>query len=161
MRIRTARHWVLATTAILPAMCVAAPSWAEDDETAGLERIVVTAERRETNLQTTAASVSAITAADFDRFQIEDLEDIDAATPSLRIDPNVASNNAVSRTLRGNSEANGAFLFSEPGVGLYLNGVYRRLAGGNLELADIERIEVIKGPQGTLFGRNTMSGAIS
>ncbi len=128
---------------------------------AQLEEVTVTAERRETSLQTVPVAITAYTAEDLERFQIESVTDIDAFAPSLRVINNVASSNALNVNLRGSTEAGGAFLFSEPGVGLYQNSVYRRMAAGNLQLADIERIEILRGPQGTLFGRNTLAGAIN
>jgi iron complex outermembrane receptor protein len=126
-----------------------------------LEEVVVSAERRDSDLQSTPIAVSALGANDLERLQVTSIDDLDAAVPSLAIETNVASNAAVTVTIRGNAEQNAAFLFSEPGVGLYMNGVYRRLSGANIELADIERIEVLRGPQGTLYGRNTLAGAIN
>lgn len=128
---------------------------------AQLEEVTVTAERRESSLQRVPVAITAYTAEDLERFQIDSVTDIDAFAPSLRVINNVASSNALNVNLRGSTEAGGAFLFSEPGVGLYQNNVYRRMAAGNLQLADIERIEILRGPQGTLFGRNTLAGAIN
>lgn len=126
-----------------------------------LEEIVVTAERKESNLQQTPIAVSALSAGDIESLQMSEFQEIDIKVPGLTIQSNVASATALAFTLRGTSEPNAAFLFSEPGIGLYMNGVYRRLNAGNIELADIERIEVLRGPQGTLFGRNTLAGAIN
>lgn len=128
---------------------------------AQLEEVTVTAERRESSLQSVPVAITAYTADDLDRFQIDSVTDIDTFAPSLRIINNVASANALNVNLRGSTEAGGAFLFSEPGVGLYQDNIYRRMAAGNLQLADIERIEILRGPQGTLFGRNTLAGAIN
>ncbi len=126
-----------------------------------LEEVIVSAERRDSDLQSTPIAVSALGASDLERLQVTSIDDLDSAVPSLAVETNVASNAAVTVTIRGNAEQNAAFLFSEPGVGLYMNGVYRRLSGANIELADIERIEVLRGPQGTLYGRNTLAGAIN
>jgi iron complex outermembrane recepter protein len=128
---------------------------------AELEEVTVTAERRESSLQDVPVAITAYTAEDLERFQIDSTTDIDVFAPSLRVINNVASANALNINLRGSTEAGGAFLFSEPGVGLYQNSIYRRMAAGNLQLADIERIEILRGPQGTLFGRNTLAGAIN
>ncbi len=128
---------------------------------AQLEEVTVTAERRESSLQSVPVAITAYTAEDLERFQVDSVTDIDVFAPSLRVINNVASSNALNINLRGSTEAGGAFLFSEPGVGLYQNSVYRRMAAGNLQLADIERIEILRGPQGTLFGRNTLAGAIN
>lgn len=135
--------------------------WPAAAQQAELEEVVVTAERRASDLQTTPIAVSALGADDLERLQVTSVTDLDAVVPSMTIETNVASNAAVTVSLRGNAEQNAAFLSSEPGVGLYMNGVYRRLSGSNIELADIERIEVLRGPQGTLFGRNTLAGAIN
>jgi len=123
--------------------------------------MIVTAERKETDLQKTPIAVSAMTAEDMERLQITELKDIDINVPGLAIENNIAASTALSVVMRGSSEPNAAFLFSEPGIGLYMNGVYRRLSAGNVELADIERVEVARGPQGTLYGRNTLAGAIN
>jgi iron complex outermembrane receptor protein len=128
---------------------------------AQLEEVVVTAERREASLQTVPVAITAYSSEDLDRFQIDSVNDIDTFAPSLRVINNVASANALNVNIRGSTEAGGAFLFSEPGVGLYQDSIYRRMAAGNLQLADIERIEILRGPQGTLFGRNTLAGAIN
>ena len=128
---------------------------------AQLEEIIVTAERTEGSMQTTPIAVTAMSADDLERMQITSALEIDIAVPGMRIDTNPASTTALNVALRGTAESNAAFAISEAKVGLYQNGVYRRLSGGNIELADIERIEVLRGPQGTLFGRNTLAGAIN
>ncbi len=143
------------------ASCAAGLLGASLPAAAQLEEVTVTAERRESSLQRVPVAITAYTAEDLERFQIDSVTDIDVFAPSLRVVNNVASSNALNINLRGSTEAGGAFLFSEPGVGLYQNNVYRRMAAGNLQLADIERIEILRGPQGTLFGRNTLAGAIN
>ncbi|MEZ5498458.1 MAG: TonB-dependent receptor [Steroidobacteraceae bacterium] len=145
---------------ILVLACVAVPAIALAQSVA-LEEVTVTAERRSSDLQTTPIAVSAIGATDLERLQITTIDDLDATVPSMTVENNVASNAAVTVSLRGNAEQNAAFMFSEPGVGLYMDGVYRRLSGSNIELAEVDRIEVLRGPQGTLFGRNTLAGAIN
>jgi iron complex outermembrane recepter protein len=140
-------------TALLPVVATA--------QQAALEEVTVTAERRAENLQTTPIAVSALGSDELERMQISSISDIDTAVPSLTVESNIASTAAITVSMRGNAEQNAAFLFSEPGIGLYLDGVYRRLSGSNIELADVERIEVLRGPQGTLFGRNTLAGAIN
>jgi iron complex outermembrane receptor protein len=150
---RFVRHALLAVVSMQPLIAAA--------QQAELEEVIVTAERRAANLQTTPIAVSALGADDLERLQIGSIGDLDTSVPAMTVENNVASNAAVTVSLRGNAEQNAAFLFSEPGVGLYMNGVYRRLSGSNIELADIERIEVLRGPQGTLFGRNTLAGAIN
>jgi iron complex outermembrane receptor protein len=131
------------------------------DQSSFLEEVLVTAERRETQLQTTPVAITALGAGDLQRLQIADMQDVAATAPSLAIEPNLASTSAITVSMRGNAEQNAAFLFSEPGVGLYVDGVYRRLSGASFDLLDVERVEVMRGPQGTLFGRNTLAGAMN
>jgi len=83
---------------------------------AQLEEVAVTAERRESSLQRVPVAITAYTAEDLERFQIDSVTDIDVFAPSLRVVNNVASSNALNINLRGSTEAGGAFLFSEPGV---------------------------------------------
>lgn len=154
------------TKHVMRLLGVAATLWScgtavAQDTDSQLDEVIVTAERRAANLQTTPIAVSALGADDLARLQVSSIADLDTSVPSLTVETNVGSNAAVTIAMRGNAEQNAAFLFSEPGVGLYLNGVYRRLSGSNIELVDIERIEVLRGPQGTLFGRNTLAGAIN
>ncbi len=81
--------------------------------------------------------------------------------PNLVIQPISANPSALQIGLRGGIEQTGGLIVSEPAVALYVDDVYRaRLQGANLQLGDIERIEVLRGPQGTLYGRNSFSGAI-
>lgn len=151
----TRQHFAFVVSSGLSLLAWSLPAAAQ------LEEVTVTAERRESSLQSVPVAITAYTAEDLERFQIDSVTDIDTFAPSLRVINNVASSNALNVNLRGSTEAGGAFLFSEPGVGLYQNNVYRRMAAGNLQLADIERIEILRGPQGTLFGRNTLAGAIN
>ncbi|MCC7198557.1 MAG: TonB-dependent receptor [Gammaproteobacteria bacterium] len=126
-----------------------------------LSEVTVTAERREASLQTTPVAVTALGGSELDRLQINSIRDLGTSTPSLGIAPNIASGSAITLSMRGNAEQNAAVLFSEGGVGLYVDGVYRRLTAAGFDLAEVERIEVLRGPQGTLFGRNTLAGAVN
>ena len=131
------------------------------DEPTVLAEVTVTAERRETQLQTTPVAVTALGSEDLARLQVNNIQDLGASAPSLGIAPNIASSSAITLSMRGNAEQNAAVLFSEGGVGLYVDGVYRRLTAAAFDLAEVERIEVLRGPQGTLFGRNTLAGAVN
>jgi iron complex outermembrane recepter protein len=126
----------------------------------GLEEIVVTAERRETNLQDTPLSVVAMTEETVAAKGIEDLQDLAVFTPNLSISASRGNgNNVPNFVIRGISGGGGAT--GERGVGLYIDGVYvPRTSGSVLRVLDIERVEVLRGPQGTLFGRNSTGGAI-
>jgi iron complex outermembrane receptor protein len=127
----------------------------------GLEEIVVTAQRREERLQETPVTVTAITAMQVDELGIGNTQDIAKLVPNLQLLPLTANPSTFQIGLRGGTEQTGGLIVSEPVVGLYVDDVYRgRLQGANFQLSDIERIEVLRGPQGTLYGRNTFSGAI-
>ncbi len=130
----------------------------------GIEEVVVTARKREENLQDTPLSVAAFTANDMKVRQIHSSDQLSQITPNLQFSsqaPSSGSNASSQIFIRGIGQTE--FLPStDPGVGLYIDGVYlARSVGGTLDFADIERIEVLRGPQGTLFGRNTIGGAIN
>ncbi|MDE0158190.1 MAG: TonB-dependent receptor [Gammaproteobacteria bacterium] len=129
-----------------------------------LEEIVVTARKREESLQDTPLSVAAFTAADLEERGAVDFSDLGEFTPNVTFDftaPIAAGNSAAIVMIRGVGSADWA-LPVDPGVGIYLDGVYiARTIGQVMDTVDVERIEVLRGPQGTLFGRNTIGGAIS
>ena len=122
--------------------------------------IIVTAERRATNLQDTPLSIMAVTEDTAEAKGIEDLADLARYTPNLSITPTRGSGtSSASFVIRGIGGGGGAT--GERGVGLYVDGVFMpRTSGAVLRVLDIDRIEVLRGPQGTLFGRNSTGGAI-
>ena len=134
------------------------------DQTGRLEEIVVTARKRSENLQSTPIAISAFTAQSIERRGFNNLSDLSRATPSLVFNTSAPQSNnpsAASVFLRGIGQIDYT-LFTDPGVGIYLDGVYiARSVGSVLDFTDLERVEILRGPQGTLFGRNTIGGAIS
>jgi len=126
----------------------------------GVSDIVVTAERRATNLQDTPLSIIAVTQEAISAKGIDDLQDLSNFTPNLTISPSRGNgNNSPNFGIRGIAGGGGAT--GERGVGLYIDGVYvPRTSGSVLRVLDIDRVEVLRGPQGTLFGRNSTGGAI-
>ena len=134
------------------------------DSSAGLEEVVVTAQKRATNLQKTPISVAVMSNAALADRHAQSLEDLgDGSIPSLRVAPFFARNSALTIGMRGIGALGDA---NQPArdqaVGVYIDGVYLgRAQGLGSALYDVDRIEVLKGPQGTLFGRNTEGGAIS
>ncbi|GAA4024365.1 TonB-dependent receptor [Sphingomonas swuensis] len=129
----------------------------------GLQEIVVTATKRETNLQRTPIAISVANAQALEDRSVQSLLDLgDGSIPGLRVATFEARQSAVTIGIRGIVPLDANQPAREQGVGVYLDGVYLgRQQGLGAALLDIERIEVLKGPQGTLFGRNTSGGAVS
>jgi iron complex outermembrane receptor protein len=128
-----------------------------------LDDVVVTARRVVENLQDSPVAVTSFDAASIERRAIRTIADIGKFTPSLQFDaaaPAAGSGNAVTVFLRGIGQTD--FLLTvDPGVGIYVDGVYvSRSIGALLQTHDIDSVQVLRGPQGTLFGKNTVGGAI-
>jgi len=129
-----------------------------------MDEIIVTARKREESLQETPISISAFTTADLRQRNLTNLMEVS------RFAPNVLMNNTPGGSGAGNNAqiyirgvGQTDFLFTtDPGVGIYMDGVYLpRTLGGVLDLLDLQRVEILRGPQGTLFGKNTIGGAIN
>ena len=128
---------------------------------AQVEEITVTAQRRDANLQEVPVSVSAFGMEDMTRLQMQTVSDVAAAVPNMQTYTVTANAAAMQVFMRGAGVQNPGFNASESPVGLYVDDVYfGRLATANIDLTDIERTEVLRGPQGTLYGRNTIAGAM-
>lgn len=155
--------------------CMPAAAWAAEplaeageaaatDDGAGLKEIIVTAQKREENLQDTPIAISVLGSDDLINRQVVSLLDLgDGAVPSLRVAPFFSRPGALIINIRGVgvlSDSNQPA--RDQGVGVYVDGVYLgRAQGLGTALYDVASIEVLKGPQGTLFGRNTEGGAVS
>ncbi|MFL6603652.1 MAG: TonB-dependent receptor [Steroidobacteraceae bacterium] len=142
----------------------AAPG-APDSQAAGsLAEIVVTAQKRSENVQDVPIAITAFTAGQLASRGVTDLHGLTAMAPNVNLDagsPFSGSNSVLAASIRGIGQDDFAFNL-DPGVGVYVDGVYyARTVGANQNLLDVERIEILNGPQGTLFGRNTIGGAIS
>lgn len=126
-----------------------------------LEELIVTAQRREQSLQDTPVAVTAFTASSIEERGITNTLDIMDSVPNLSIGGIGANPTAAGMTIRGLG-GNDPQLTSDVKVGMYLDGVYMaRMTNAAFNLAEIERIEVLRGPQGTLFGRNSTGGAVN
>ena len=126
-----------------------------------LEEVVVTAQRREEPLLDVPISASVLSSVEIERLQLDRVSTLQYATPNLTVTPYPGTQTRVTVGMRGQVEPE-LFPTLDPAVGLYLDGVYiARMSGANLDLIDMERVEVLRGPQGTLFGRNTIGGAIN
>jgi iron complex outermembrane recepter protein len=134
------------------------------DQTVGLQEIVVTAERRSNSIQQVPIAVSAYTAEALQSRNLVSVQSIGNLTPGVNLDagaPFSGDRSVLSASIRGIGQDDFAFNLN-PGVGVYLDGVYlARTIGANQNLLDVDRVEILKGPQGTLFGANTIGGAIS
>lgn len=138
------------------------PVPAEDGE--DLAEIIVTAQKRETNLQQTPISISVLGSQDLVNRNIQSLLDLrDGTVPSLKVAPFFSRGSALILNIRGiGVQGDSNQPARDQGVGVYVDGVYLgRAQGLGAALFDVEQIEVLKGPQGTLFGRNTEGGAVS
>jgi len=126
-----------------------------------IEEITVTAQKREENIQEVPISVTALTGASLEQKGLSSLSDLGEAVPNMYI---VAAGYGTTNTvlsMRGTSN-NDTALSKNATVGMYVDGFYiAKLVGNNLDLEDLERVEVLRGPQGTLFGRNTTGGAVN
>jgi iron complex outermembrane receptor protein len=137
---------------------------AADTDNGGLEEVVVTAQKRAENVQEVPIAITALNAAALESRGVTNIAQISSFSPNIQIDrasPFAGSSSIISAYVRGIGQNDFAFNM-EPGVGLYVDGVYyARTVGAAVDLLDVERVEVLKGPQGTLFGRNTIGGAMS
>ncbi|MDX2141832.1 MAG: TonB-dependent receptor [Rhodospirillaceae bacterium] len=129
---------------------------------AQVEEIIVTARKRAENIQQTPIAITAFKAEDLEARNVRDISDIASFTPSLHQTPGFAGgNNNVHFFMRGIGQVDNIPTY-DPRVALYLDGVYiARSVGNLLDTSGIEQIEISRGPQGTLFGRNSVGGAIS
>lgn len=126
-----------------------------------LQEIIVTASKRETTLQSTPVSVSVVTADTIEVAHIQDLIDLQSVVPSLRVSQQ-QSTTSTNFVIRGFGNGFAANRGIEPSVGVFVDGVYRSRAGAAIDdLPRVERVEVISGPQSTLFGKNASAGVIS
>ena len=161
---KTLLYGTISTMALVPGLASAQDASGAASNGVGIGEIVVTAQKRAEKLQDVPISISAFTAATLQAKGISDVTAMGNLAPNVTLDagtPFSGSSAVLSAYIRGIGQNDFAFNL-DPGVGVYLDGIYlARSVGANQDLLDIERVEILKGPQGTLFGRNTIGGAIS
>ena len=130
------------------------------DEPGPIENIMVTARRVEEPLQKVPVAITAFTTKDIENKDITNIQQLALATPNLWMEKNTSSSSGSRAAIRGIGEDESMFTSDTP-VGIYIDDVYiPRQTGAQFDLYEVERLEVLRGPQGTLYGRNTSAGAI-
>ncbi len=155
------RAWIKALTASVSLFGLSPGALAQtagDSNDSGLEDIIVTAQKRAENIQDVSLSIQAITAEGLVRSGVSDVTRIDLIAPGVTF----ARYGADSKISVRGANSNNTFLDSSPSVGVFVDGVYRpRAAQQTRAFFDVQRLEILKGPQGTLYGRNTLAGAVN
>jgi iron complex outermembrane recepter protein len=138
-----------------------APSPGSADQGSGLQEVVVTARFRTENLQTTPIAITAVTSADIEAHGFQDVTQIANVAPNVNLEPAGSGFGKLAFvSIRGVGQSDFKYTF-EPGVGFYIDDVYFGTAFGSIfDLLDISSVEILRGPQGTLFGKNTEGGAV-
>jgi len=145
--------------AVAVSMAISAQAHAQRTTTTQIEEVVVTAQKREENMQDVAISMSAMDANAIEKSFARTIDDITGMSPNLIINP-ILGNGTVGVSIRGMQHAEVEKSF-DPAVAIYQDGIYLSSTTGALRnMWDAERIEVLRGPQGTLFGRNTIGGLV-
>ena len=154
---------LLAGVQAFPAMAMQA---VETDDQAnesrgGIQDIVVVARKTEEGLQTVPVAVSALSEEMLDKQSVTNVTQLQLTIPNLNFSSAVAQPGSATVFIRGQGSSDGLIAIDQA-VGIYINGVYSaRSTGGALDMVDVQRVEVLRGPQGTLFGRNTTGGAVN
>ncbi len=158
------RARLLGCTALVAASLLPAAAWAQDEAASGdggLEEIIVTAQKREQSVQDVPIAVTAVTQESLQANRITTVNDLSAIAPGLTVKPSAGGIQVPAFTMRGQVSF-GVVAGSDKQVSIYVDGVYLSNPRGSIfDLPDIQRLEVLRGPQGTLFGRNATAGAIS
>jgi iron complex outermembrane recepter protein len=149
--------WALSVAAAMPAVA----QTQEQHSAPVLEEVVVTAEHREASLQDTQISMTALPAAEIQELGISNGADIGRIVPNVTINELASGRSGYAVNMRGIGQ-NESLLTFDPAIGLYIDDVLiSKSTGSMMDVLDMERIEVLRGPQGTLYGRNTMGGTLN
>jgi len=159
-RLLTAITTTLLALTTIPAISFAQSGSEQDSDALMIEEIIVTATRREESLMEVPIAVTAITGDELEKFGVLDITAISQMSPNTILKVSRGTNTTLTAFIRGVGQQDPVAGF-ESGVGLYLDDVYlNRPQAAVMDIYDVERIEVLRGPQGTLYGRNTIGGAI-
>ena len=135
---------------------------AQDQTAEGIQEVVVTAERRVENLQTTPIAITALSSETLEKAGVNTFAGVAQQSPSINFTPYPSSSNTLILYMRGQGVADANQITQDGSVGLYEDGFYiSRPQAETFDLADPERVEILRGPQGTLYGRNTTGGAVN
>ena len=148
----------LTASVALGGLALAAPVMAQNAEqqAQSVDDIVVTARRREDSLQDTPLAIAAVTSEELKSARVERLADLAKIAPGLSFTPLFGAQNQLP-IIRGAAQT-----YGQLNVGVFLDGVYLSgTAGVDIEMAELQRIEVVRGPQSALYGQNTFAGAIN
>ena len=150
---------------LMTGLTVAAQEVEDGSDNSGLQlgAVVVTAEKREASLQDTPISIAALSGEELSLRGIANLKDLQAgAIPTVRFAPFFGRASAPALSMRGIQSGDVTQISRDAAFGIYIDGVYLgRVQGLGMEMLDVERMEVLRGPQGTLFGRNAVGGALN
>ena len=145
----------------LPVAVLLASGLLSGNAIAQLEEVIVTAQMREQSLQNTPIAITSFNQMEIDTRRIGNVKDLGLFVPNMQIADSPGGTSGATIAIRGASTINPAITW-EPVVGLYLDGIFLgKNLGGIFEIAELERVEVLRGPQGTLYGKNTVGGAIN
>lgn len=153
-----------ASAAILATALLSTTANAQDSTSQGqgLEEIVVTAQRSDQRLQDVPVAVSAVSAETIERLGVTGAQDLNRLAPNVKFDGVTGGTAGLKPFIRGGGITDGAFVTAESEVAIYVDDVYRaRLSASLLDFMELERIEVLRGPQGVLYGRNSSAGAVN
>src|ERR1700755_2581454 len=135
----------------------ASPAWAQEapKEDTGLQEVIITAQFRQENLQDTALAITAVSGEQLESQGLTNVPDLGLVIPNANIRPQGSFSGPTPLIGMRGVQTTDYIFTSDPGVGIYIDDVYQgTLTGSAIDLLDLERVEVLRGPQGTLFGKN-------
>ena len=157
---QTKRYFLHPLAAAITLSCGVTAMAADSNTTRALEEVTVTVQKREQSLQDVPVAVTALSGEQLDNMGVQALDQVARQAPNVTLEASRATNSTLTAYIRGIGQQDPLWGF-EPGVGVYIDDVYfARPQAALLDVFDVERIEVLRGPQGTLYGKNTIGGAV-